>query len=134
MLSLLYDFGPHLCVNESFDAVTCHVALDLTSMSKKSFDATTCPTVLNSVSQSRGPRRCHVSHGFRLSLPTRKGFDATIHPASPKQEGSRRWLNQAFKARAFPSRTHTYSAAVTGKGHTCLASATVIVEAGKTCV
>jgi hypothetical protein len=121
---------PCLSINESSDAATCPLTLDLASLPSR---APALPDVLHlrtSPPYHKELLRCHVSYS---SGPTSQSRRASALPRVPwlriqpphwegfrhchashssqwvtgvKREGSHRWLNEAFKARTFPRHTH----------------------------
>jgi hypothetical protein len=69
-------------IPSSSDTATCSVASDPASLLGS---APTLPHVLRLRTLppcSGGLRRCHMSHGFGLSLPTREGFGVAACPAA----------------------------------------------------
>jgi hypothetical protein len=111
--------GSHLAAEVGSSAGMCLTTLDLASLPRRTPALPHVPRLWTRPPQWRWHRCCHVSHGSQWTVGS-------------KREGSRRWHNQTLSLTRSQG-ARTYSAAVNGKGHTCLASATMTIEASKTC-
>jgi hypothetical protein len=75
--------GPCLSAREGSSAATCHMTLDLASLSRQALVLPCAPWLRTPPPYSGGLRCCHVSHSFGPRLPAQEGSGATTCPTAP---------------------------------------------------